>query len=94
MRCPLGLDRQAALVTFFQRLDLLGENLHGDLVVLGAGARRLAFDHDAGGFVDHLDGGVGFVLLVWASAEYCLCRWLGGSEGRKEKERKERERER
>ena len=62
-------------------LDALGEELAGDLLVLGARACGLRFDYYAGGFVAELNGGVGFVLwgiyLVRFFLSDCVVRWVG-----------------
>lgn len=60
--CDTCHDSGAAVLAVQKVIDLLGQVLAGQLAVLGAGARVLAFDDDAGGDVLELDGGVGFVL--------------------------------
>lgn len=58
----LRLQRNPTLIPLLPRLNLIRQQLARDLLVLRARPRGLAFDHDAGRFVDDLDGGVGFVL--------------------------------
>lgn len=60
----LSPNRIPALIALQQSLDFISQDLPRDLLILGSGARGLRFHHYAGGFVDELDGGVGFVLLI------------------------------
>lgn len=67
----VSLDGGPTLVPFLELLDFIGQELAGDLLILGPGTRGLGFDYKPGGSMDQLDGGVGFVLvglavlLVW-----------------------------
>lgn len=62
LRLEPGHHGGAALVAVEQVVDLLCEVLAGQLAVLLAGARVLALDDYAGGYVLQLDGRVGLVL--------------------------------
>lgn len=58
------LNRRTALFALLQFLDFGCENFTGNLLVLGSGSSGLALDYDPGWFMDELDGGVCFVLVL------------------------------
>jgi hypothetical protein len=59
-----SLDRCATLIPLFQLFDLFSKNFACNLLVLRSGSGGLTFNNDACRFVDQLDGGIGFVLLI------------------------------
>lgn len=73
----LRLQRNPTLIPLLLRLNLIRQQLARDLLVLRTRPGGLAFDYHAGGFVDDLDGGVGFVLgIVVISFGGCCLRYL------------------
>jgi hypothetical protein len=59
-----SLNCRAAFISLLHNVNLFCQDLTCDLPVLGLGACRLTFNHNASWLMDQLDCGIGFVLDI------------------------------